>query len=207
MKKRKIRLGQILLFVLALSLFIAWIILQNSRSAPPDQPLPVANATSTRGEERELLPQKTAKLRELLALHNSNKNAEKPVSNDPWSKVPAELNKLMDQQELDLSAPDEYLQTMESFLQDYDLADTYVQSVKCVADICRLTQVHENPDAFQKYLKHQTFLSLSAQSNYFSSEEKEDDKVQSHLWLGRNGYVLPFQEIYKREKFISSEPR
>lgn len=129
-----------------------------------------------------------------------NASVEKNLpKEDPWKKVPGELDELMKGKTLDVEAQEQFGASMELFLHQYQLNDTQLLSTECVDVICRLSLLHDSVDAYTKYIKHQTFLSLVESSNYFDGRPQEGGTVKSVIWFGRGGYTLPFSEIYERE--------
>jgi hypothetical protein len=65
----------------------------------------------------------------------------------------------------------------------------------CGKSLCRVAFEHTSPATFKEYQRHLLFSPWKNTSNYFSGEPHGGGEIASFLWLGRDGFTIPLDEL------------
>lgn len=185
-----------ILFLVLLTVALLLVLSRKHEKQPPTQ-INIAQGNIVSGKSVHISSGKTASLNKIAKTMES-KSLQTTPEDDPWRKIPNELDKLMKNEFIDTAIQNKVSDTILSFLTKNQLDDSRLVSVACTVDICRIALAHDSKIAFSKYTHNLTFLSLMERSNYYNGNPNEDGTVDSVLWIGQEDYILPLEELYQQ---------
>jgi len=115
-----------------------------------------------------------------------------------WAEVPGQLDTLLSQEPVDKPAGAQYSKDAARFIVENKLIDTAFVESTCGKTLCKITYQHATTEAFVEYQRYLTFMPWEGASNYFTGEHEQDGSYKSYLWLGRDGFKLPLEEMRRR---------
>ncbi|MDD5308421.1 MAG: hypothetical protein PHU25_13955 [Deltaproteobacteria bacterium] len=112
--------------------------------------------------------------------------------------MPRDLDGMLAKERVDDEAGIRYAAEAESFLDKMKIDGTSVLGATCGKSLCRVSFEHRNSEAFKQYQMRFAFSPWGGSSNYFSADPNENGPWKSFVWVGRNGFVLPLEELRQR---------
>lgn len=181
---------------LVVALFLFRIHFMDPASSPPTE-----YATSvTREPHATAREQRNKRVEEMMTrLAAIAATPQRPVAEKKtgWEDVPYDLDTMLDKERIDEEAGAKYLKYAENFLEKQQIDGTSILDVTCGQSLCRISFQHNNAEKFQHYRRQLYFAPWEGSSNYFSGAPSGDGSWKSFIWLGREGFILPLEELHQ----------
>lgn len=115
-----------------------------------------------------------------------------------WVEVPDALDTLFAKEFIEPEASARYASEAAKFIEESGASGTSVIDATCRKSMCKVRYRHSSVETFQDYQYRLVFMPWEGASNYFTGKLASDGTVTSSIWLGRDGFELPLEDLRLR---------